>query len=892
MKKAKTFGGSAIFMIFLVMSLPICLAAEMNLEYDANGNLMTGDGKYRVYNSLNQLVKVYNGSDDSSALMLEYVYHPVEERVWQKKVYNESGSLEETVYYWSKNFVTVVNSSGSYNFTYIYHEGQLIAQQEPDGSKVYTHGDLKGSSSVVTDEDGNVIERTLYSPTGEIIAGGQTMRYGYEAKEQELGRGSIPTEGLVSYYSMEGGVFDTGSSNPLAVINYTGGCSDLNVSTPYYRMRVSYGGGVDLYYTYLNDSFNWGRGDMGWDQSIGALYTTTWTISAGKTSTKCVITEYPDHINAYYYTDNAANNASNSWNFYKTHIELDSYADLNYHVYHGIKHWYSGQYNIWNGTDNKTGNVSYTDWDSKTGIAGVSFTSDSISPDIYVVDWNESATTDFDYATRTSDSIPGVVIGRWNSIAAGKTTRQKIKVLVRDDSKSFPDNYLTPLEGFRQDTSYGTPSQSFGSSEYGNNGTAINATPVDGKVRQAYKFDGSADYLQVPDGPDSGLDLDDAITISTWVKPARATQGYMVAKYGAYMLQFSGSPNNTTQGGVWISGSWNPLATSWTIPLNQWSHIVFTYNKSNAYIYVNGAQAGYGYNVNTITENDNPLMIGGKLPTDRSRDFNGSIDEVGLWNRALSPSEIKELYDYGSKFQSEYGSLPSDGLVSYYKLDGDGSDETGTNPASSINGATETDGKLREAYGFDGVDDYIAISDSLSVLNVDVGEAKTLSAWIRGGKQDPRGYFLWKEGNCLGWSLRLETNGDLNIRFNTGSGCSGYTSYQETVDDVDYDDDVWHHVVGVIDRPDEEMRLYVDGDLKGTVFVDNSAGAAGGSARIGTDWNNGNPFNGSIDEVGVWNRSLNDDEIKELYHYGRRKGEAYRSTDFNFRKYNPELAMF
>ena len=52
-------------MILLVVSLPIAFAVELSLIYDANGNLVTGDGKYRGYNSLNELFKVHNGIDSS-----------------------------------------------------------------------------------------------------------------------------------------------------------------------------------------------------------------------------------------------------------------------------------------------------------------------------------------------------------------------------------------------------------------------------------------------------------------------------------------------------------------------------------------------------------------------------------------------------------------------------------------------------------------------------------------------------------------------------------------------------------------------------------------------------------------------------------------------------------
>ena len=91
-------------------------AETLALQYDSNGNLVTGDGKFRVYNDLNQLDKVYNGSSETT-LLEEFTYHPTEERILTKKTYNASGTLIETVIYVDENFVRVVNLSGTYDFT-------------------------------------------------------------------------------------------------------------------------------------------------------------------------------------------------------------------------------------------------------------------------------------------------------------------------------------------------------------------------------------------------------------------------------------------------------------------------------------------------------------------------------------------------------------------------------------------------------------------------------------------------------------------------------------------------------------------------------------------------------------------------------------------------------
>jgi len=70
-----------VFMILLLLLVPTVLAAELRLTYDANGNLVTGDGTYRVYNSMNKLWKVYNGSDTSGPLLEEITHDPDENRV-------------------------------------------------------------------------------------------------------------------------------------------------------------------------------------------------------------------------------------------------------------------------------------------------------------------------------------------------------------------------------------------------------------------------------------------------------------------------------------------------------------------------------------------------------------------------------------------------------------------------------------------------------------------------------------------------------------------------------------------------------------------------------------------------------------------------------------------
>ena len=190
-------------LVLLVVSLPFVHA--VSLSYDANGNLVGGDGKYREYNSLNQLWHVYNGSSVGDPLLLEFVYHPSEERVFIKREFWNNGTLKEKTIYLSETFVRVTNSSGDFDFVYVWVDGRLVAQLNADGSKEFVHSDHLGSSSVVTNGSGVVIENTTYAPFGEVLGGGEESRYGYEGKEHDGVLGD--TDFDFRRYKSEWGIF-------------------------------------------------------------------------------------------------------------------------------------------------------------------------------------------------------------------------------------------------------------------------------------------------------------------------------------------------------------------------------------------------------------------------------------------------------------------------------------------------------------------------------------------------------------------------------------------------------------------------------------------------------------------------------------------------------------
>ncbi|OGZ34302.1 MAG: hypothetical protein A2Y98_03540 [Candidatus Portnoybacteria bacterium RBG_19FT_COMBO_36_7] len=209
------------------------------------------------------------------------------------------------------------------------------------------------------------------------------------------------------------------------------------------------------------------------------------------------------------------------------------------------------------------------------------------------------------------------------------------------------------------------------------------------------------------------------------------------------------------------------------------------------------------------------------------------------------------------------------GLIGYWKFD----ETTGTQAADSsisnkpgtlYNGPVWTAGKINNALLFDGVNDYVDMGDQ-QIYDADPGDKLTILGWIKGGAQSSNKYFFWKEGGCIGWGFALQPDGNIIFHFRTGTGCTDYTTYPITTNDIRYDDNQWHLVAGVFDRPNNLMELFVDGESKGTATLNNAAGDGVGRLRIGTNWDNSKPFSGMIDDVRIYNWPLSAPQIQQLY---------------------------
>ncbi|MDR4497616.1 MAG: fibronectin type III domain-containing protein [Candidatus Scalindua sp.] len=175
------------------------------------------------------------------------------------------------------------------------------------------------------------------------------------------------------------------------------------------------------------------------------------------------------------------------------------------------------------------------------------------------------------------------------------------------------------------------------SSGNGNEGTIIgNATWTTGKNGGGLDFDGSDDYVDVGD-----IDLTDAFTIAAWIKKSGMGKNMIVGKsYHTY--QFFVSPAG---GLAYQRNSGTPLDFNAKLEIETWYHVAVTFDTTNGMVmYLDGSKVVTDSDTSTTNESDFVTKIGASDGTAQDF-FNGTIDDVLLYKRALSAEEILDLYN-------------------------------------------------------------------------------------------------------------------------------------------------------------------------------------------------------------------------------------------------------
>jgi Concanavalin A-like lectin/glucanases superfamily len=363
------------------------------------------------------------------------------------------------------------------------------------------------------------------------------------------------------------------------------------------------------------------------------------------------------------------------------------------------------------------------------------------------------------------------------------------------------------------------------------------------------------------------------VTYEAWVKPSTNVAAYrrIIGKGGngtqeapgMYVQQGTGK----LTAGMLINGTQQIVTSSIAINDNEWHHTAFTYDGTTLKLYVDGTLDGIQTAAGTITTNASPVDIGYNSPLNLYP-FVGKIDEVRIWNTTRTLSQIQAAMS-GSLLGNEAG------LVAYYHFNNNsrsGQSRTVTNictaTGSALNGSTFGTA-LTPIFEcapppfttpecnmvLNGTTDYAQATNNVAINLTQF----SVGAYFKTTNTGAVKTIIMKdvEGTNNNYKLSISATNKVQISFVNTAFTTVSAIGTTTVTDGN-----WHYAVGTYDGT--SLKIYVDGVLETTTANATTAVTGSFALNIGIDNGGINKFNGSLDELSVWNRSISATEIISL----------------------------
>ncbi|MFC1789721.1 LamG domain-containing protein, partial [Patescibacteria group bacterium] len=413
-------------------------------------------------------------------------------------------------------------------------------------------------------------------------------------------------------------------------------------------------------------------------------------------------------------------------------------------------------------------------------------------------------------------------------------------------------------------TAYDLSDHSYNSTLGSSGGSPDSADPkwLTGKVGSALEFDGIDDYAK--SYPDILNGIQNNSTLMAWVRwDALDNYDSPIGHYWRWAIYRSSSDKITAT--TKLGGSYYTIvATDITMETGKWYHIATTFEDNDWRLYVNGIMESSTTSLSGPIEiSENYFLLGQNYD---GYFFKGLVDEAKIYNRTLSPTEIRYHYNQGKpvghwKFDEGNG-------ITAYDFSDDNNNGTlyGGMATSSSPNSGWTTGKYGSALLFDGVDDYVVLPNSFD--NVIAGDF-SVSAWFRcnGVNVDDRTYQMIIDfrGERNIWFYIDESSKKAEFAMSDGSTNIAYSSQT-------FDYDKWYHVVAV--KKGTTIKVYLN-TLKGLDFTSGTPTTVSAETRIGKLYidsagggGHRGAFNGSIDDVRIYNYARTVEQIRQDYNAG------------------------
>ena len=402
----------------------------------------------------------------------------------------------------------------------------------------------------------------------------------------------------------------------------------------------------------------------------------------------------------------------------------------------------------------------------------------------------------------------------------------------------------------------------------GNDGTLNGGvTFAPGKVDQAFSFNGTTDYVSLPN-----FVYGSNFSVDAWIKTVTVPTGLatIVDEIGAstsegFQCSVSTEAGHVGQVRFYLSDNFNAVNTYSTALVNDnaFHHVACVKNGNTAQVYVDGALSGTG-DVSSVTGVYDALTGGTSIGAARNgagQFFQGLIDEVEIFNTALTGPQVAAIYNASFAGKCRTCTTPPLNMVSWWPGETNADDIGGPNNGTFA-AATYAPGKVGQAFSFDGVDDFVSIP-AFPATSFQSGTTLDLwfnSASFSGSYNDIVSTF---DAGGPGWTLYYFQG---TLRFYNGAADVLASS---TVPQTNQ----WYHVAVV--RSGDNYTMYLNGNVVSTgVSAYNNIAAP---MRFSGRSNDTGLYSGLIDEVEIFNRALSATEIAAIVDAGN-AGKCHTTT--------------
>ena len=454
-----------------------------------------------------------------------------------------------------------------------------------------------------------------------------------------------------------------------------------------------------------------------------------------------------------------------------------------------------------------------------------------------------------------------------------------------------------------------------------------NVTYEPGLVGKAFGLDGHTAYLKIPASPALDVGAGDGLTITGWIRPSAFDE---TPGHGARgpIIEWDSDTNDGVS--LWANGG-NSLSASLKTPTadgrttglqtvngtlhsGQWQLVAFTYDKSSgaATLYIDGVAVKSENFGSVRAETTYPINIGRRTgqPIGNGDSFGGLVDQLALFNRALSAAEIIDIYEEvplpkrHDPQPAMRAQVQKRQLIGWWPLNecegtlvNDHSSSTPPHNGKVIGGPIANGPRFNSTYKHKLGGDENSLSPQAEVSpQGGEGQANDEKIWdniergqtslacdglhyvslgnIYQGRYEEITIACWIKHQSSGWQDVVERGswGDAD-----GIGlCMDYSGksvtfghYPEGIKSkAVVQDNRWHHVAGTMRREGDDYvySIYVDGKLDNTA-VGCSRGIAASTgkwtigARDGGSWS----YQGLVNDVRLYDSALTEEDIKKIF---------------------------